>query len=217
MAKKKKYTPSKKAQPRIPQKKGKSASKKKKPASKTPWLNSDGAPNKRYKKIAKYLTKDGKIRKNVKLPFKVKTPKALFNKLYNPVYPPWYTKNGKVRKVMLKYLTQKGELRKNVKLPKGVKTIKQLWEWIESGKIKSEIDKRLQCEDFTEPNWVVREMVKTDFKFYRKVFMGGKEITFKEWLLEGYDYIHTITNFDDSPPSVTYTICFFKKYKYLYL
>ena len=224
MAKKK--SPSKKATPRRPQKQGKAKAKaspkptpkkKSKPRSKTPWLNSDGTPNKRYGKIAKYLTKQGKIRKGAKLPFKVKTAKALFNKLYPSKLPPWYTKDGKVRKIMLKYLTKAGTSRKGVKLPKGVKTIQQLWDWVRANKVKREDDKLIKCVDITEPYWEVKGFINKSFKRFLKVFMGGRQITRRDWDLDGDDYINEITDWDASPPEATYTICYFKKYKYLFV
>lgn len=220
MAKKKKQ-PSPKATPRRPQRPSIPSSKKKKgkSKSKTPWLKADGTPNKRYKKIAKYLTKDGKIRKNAKLPFKVKTAKALFNKLYPPAkkLPPWYTKNGTVRKSMLKYLTKTGQLRKGVKLPKGIKTIQQLWDWVQSGKVKdkeqAEKDGRLLCKTDLWFYWEAKEHIDDNFHKYRKVFMGGEQITYKTWQLNGDDYIDELRNSPDSPNDYTIymTICKYVK------
>lgn len=231
MAKKKKQ-PSPKASPRRPQRKATPTPKKKKgkAKSKTPWLNADGTPNKKYKKIAKYLTKSGKIRKNAKLPFKVKTAKALFDKLYpsGKKLPPWYTKKGTVRKEMLKWLTKKGQLRKGVKLPKGVKTIEQLWDWVQSGKVKGKEDAEekglVVCTTlYHRPHWEVREYIEDNWfkgKKWRKVYMGGKLMTWKTWVLEHDDYWIENINYDDSPPSMTYSECYYKKrpkYRYIYV
>jgi len=235
VAKQKKKASAKKSSTTRPKPKGKAVPKAKKaakrtkksrPVSKTPWLNKNGTPNKRYSKIAKYLTKDGKIRKNAKLPFKVKTAKALFNKLYPSKLPPWYTKSGRIRKDMQKYLTKAGTIRKNVKLPKGVKTIEQLWIWVQAQKVnarnkqKKEDDKVLICEEFNEDYWKAHETISRIFNNYIKVFMGGKQITKKIWELYGNDHINENTNEEDSPPQFYYTECYFKKnrkYKYLFL
>lgn len=226
MAKKKKATPSKKATNRPLKGTGRksSASSKTKGRKKylnkdgTPkWLNKDGSVNKRYKKIAKYLTKSGKIKNNAKLPFKkVKKVSTLFVKLYYPTYPEWYTKDGKVRKAMQKYLTKKGELRKGVKLPKGVKTIKDLWVYVQSNKIKSIESKLLTCREVTEFYWIAEERISNTFTKYKKVFMEGKEVSLNYWMLHGHDHIQSMINLPNEY-EVTYSICYYKKYKYLFI
>lgn len=168
--------------------KSKSIASKKSNAGKGLWLNSNGTLNRRLK-ISKYLTKDGRIRKNAKLPKQFKTARGLYNYLYPAQLPEWYTKDGKVRAQMLKYLTKKGTLRKNVTLPDGVRTIKDLWDYVKSGTVKSQEDPRAKCFENVMYHWEFTKMVNRDFEKYRSVIMGNKKITRKDWDLYGDDYV----------------------------
>lgn len=189
------------------------------------WLKKDGSLNQKYKKVTKYLTKTGKIRKNVKLPFDVKRTSTLFERIYNPKYPPWYTKDGKVRKSMLKYLTKKGELRKGVKLPKGIRSISGLWKLVKAKAVRRK--EQVDCEDKTTAHFMVYEEILEDWDNYVSVFMDGKKVTKSYFYLHGMDYIRTIALFFDpntgeklSPPSATYTICTSfddPRYKYVFV
>lgn len=128
---------------------------------------------------------------------------------------PWLNKDGTVKKSMLPYLTKKGKRRKNKKFPKGIRSIKQLWIYLEAKKIKKPTDKRLECQDLTVVAWQFKDNLDDKFDEYFKVFMGGKQITYSTWELYGYDYVDSITNDADSPPTVLISICNYENYKVL--
>lgn len=206
------------------------------------WLNKNGTVN-RKKKTSKYLTQSGRLDKRRKLPKGVRSIGDLYEKFYpskkskkkSPSakstkaksskaksgkprkVEEWQFKNGKYKPSIAKYLTKDGKLNKRYKYPKGVRTAKDLWEYLQSGKIKPLEDERANCVQYKEPYWEVREKIDQAFFEYKAVYMGGIKISIREWFIYSYQYTNENKNILDSPPSLVYTICDYGIYKYLFI